>query len=284
MKACILDVDAAKYHADRLCAEPTLSASIACILCNDSPAHAKARHPRLTENPVKEEAEHFDIGTIAHALLLEGIDKAEPLDFPDWRKKEARDARDAARDAGKIPILRHKLEDVYAMVNAASDQIAAHKEASDMFTNGKPEQTIIWEDEGVICRARIDWLHNSYLNIDDYKSTGSTANPDVVSRTLFNTGCDIQAAFYLRGLKAVTGKDARFRFFFQETFPPYAGCVIALDPYAMTLAEKRVQYAIEKWRDCLNSGVWPAYIDKVCFATPPSYFESQWLERELRGA
>ena len=119
------------------------------MLCTDSPAHAFARHPKLTEAPIEEEAQHFDIGTIAHALILEGSSVAEVLDFADSRKDAAKEARDAARKAGKIPILEKHWTDVSAMVAEARWQLDRHRDAKDAFMEGRPEQTLVWQDEGV---------------------------------------------------------------------------------------------------------------------------------------
>ena len=69
------------------------------------------------------------------------------------------------------------------MIERCHEQLAQHKEASNAFTEGKPEQTIIWrEDNGIWCRARLDWLHDSHLIIDDYKSTGRSVAPDTSGR------------------------------------------------------------------------------------------------------
>jgi len=99
---------------------------------------------------------------------------------------------------------------------------------------------------------------------------------------MFDAGFDIQAAWYLRGLKAVTGFDATFRFAVQETFPPYALSVIGLGPDAMVLAEKRVLYALEAWRDGLATQDWIGYPRRTAYASLPPWIEAQWLEKELR--
>ena len=66
---------------------------------------------------------------------------------------------------------------------------------------------------------------------------------------MFQAGFDLQAAWYLRGLRQLTGlDDALFRFAVQETYPPYALSVIALGPDALMLAEKKCLYALEVWR------------------------------------
>ncbi len=269
------------YHADP-CPQPSLSSSIAKLLCLASPAHARFAHPRLNPQTVEEEAEKLDIGSAAHALLLEGNAGVEIVDAADWRTKAAREARDAAYAAGKTPLLARVWADVQAMVDAIREQLDRHKDGgAAMFTDGKPEQTLVWMDDGVWCRARLDWLRPGA--IDDLKTTAGSANPDTWTRSMFGAGFDIQAAFYLRGLKALTAvDDAIFRFCVVENYPPYALSVVSLGPDAMMLAEKRVIYALEQWRAGLKAGDWVGYPRRTCWASLPPYIEAAWLEKESR--
>lgn len=283
MKPGIYDMTADEYHRDPA-PEPSLSSSIAGVLCNSSPLHAFARHPRLTERPVKDESDEMSIGTAAHALLLQGEWIAEVLEYDDWRKKEAREARDTARASGKIPILAKHWAEIEAMVKAANEQLAEFKE--DIFeTPGKPEQTLVWQEpNGVWCRARLDWLASSHRSISDYKTTGATANPDVISRTMFSNCWDIQGAFYRRGLMTIDPHcDPQFRFCVQETRKPHALSVLGLGPDSLMIGEKKVQFAIDKWGECLESGVWPGYPQETCYATLPTWEENRWLAKETAG-
>jgi len=284
----IYDLPAAAYHADP-CPEPSLSCSIAVLLCHASPAHARQAHPRLNPAAVAENGEHFDIGTAAHALLLEGTtDRIVTIDAKDWRTKAAQEARDLAYLAGKIPLLAPRWVDVQAMVAAARRQLDAHADGGRwMFTHGKPEGTVVWqEDGGLWCRARLDWLRESThgLCIDDYKTTSGSANPEAWTRSMFDRGADLQAAWYRRGVAAVTGHEATFRYAVQECYPPYALSVISLGPDALLLAEKKVLYALESWRRCLEANAWPSYPAQTAYAGLPPWEEARWLEREMREA
>ncbi len=281
----IYDMPAGEYHRDP-CPEPSLSSSIAKLICLSSPAHAREAHPRLNPAAVADEAEHFDIGTAAHAVLLEGEAAVTIIDAKDWRTNAAKEARDAARATGRTPLLAKVWADVQAMVKAAREQLDRHTDGgAKMFTGGKPEQTLIWQEDDVWCRARLDWLRPdqgpfTQWAIDDLKSSGS-AHPESWTRSMFNFGFDIQAAFYLRGLKNVTGEDATFLFAVIETAPPFALSVVGLGPSTMMLAEKKVLYAIETWRRCLHSGDWPGYPLRTCWTELPAWEETRWLEKEL---
>lgn len=275
------------YHADRVTNAPTLSASIAHLLVTASPLHAWTAHPRLNPAYQREEDGKFDIGTVAHAVLLEGRDVVEVVDFPDWRTGAAREAREAAREAGRVPLLAKHWAAVEAMVSAARDQLAAHTAAPALFAEGLPEQTLVWEEDGGVgCRARLDWLRDDRRTIDDYKTTSGSANPERWERTLFGIGADVQAAWYLRGLAAVTRSMtwAEFRWVVQETFPPYALSVVSLAPSALELASRKVEWALAVWRECLGSSRWPGYPVGVAYVESPGWEESRWLERELREA
>jgi hypothetical protein len=279
----IYDIPAALYHADP-CPEPSLSSSIAKLICLESPAHARQAHPRLNPATVRDEAEHFDIGTAAHAVLLEGEASVEIIDAPDWRTKAAKEARDAARLEGKTPLLLKVWKDVQAMVAATRAQLDRFKDGSErMFTAGEAESTLIWKDDDVWCRARLDWLrHVPMVSIDDFKSTSASANPDAWTRAMLAAGTDIQAAWYQRGVRALTGLVAPFRFCVQETYPPYALSVISLGPDAEILAEKKCLYALDLWRQCRKRNDWIGYPRRACYVALPPWHEAQWLEKETR--
>lgn len=267
------------YHADP-CEQPSLSASIAHVLITGSPAHAKAAHPKLNPHMVKREDERFDIGTVAHRMLLEGnADGIRVVYASDWRTNDAKALRDEARANGQIPLLESVWEEVVKMIPTAELQIKKHEADPPLFTDGKPEQSIVWDEDGVTCRARLDWLRDDHAAIDDLKTTSRSANPEAFSRNLFGIGSDVQVAFYLRGLKALTGADAEFRFVVVEVSPPYALSVVSLGPAVMALANAKVDWAIRKWRECLAADTWPAYPNSVCWAELPAWEEARFLAR-----
>ena len=280
----VIELPADAYHADP-CDTPSLSRSVAHLLCTSSPKHAWTAHPKLNPDYQSAEKEAFDIGTAAHALLLEGETGVIVVDADDWRTKAAREQRDDARANGQTPLLAKHWTSVQAMVAAAQHQLDHIDVAPGMFCDGKPEQSIIWQEpNGVMCRARLDWLHDDLTAIDDYKTTSRTANPEQWSRSMFSSGYDLQVAFYQRGIRQMTGHETTFRFCVQETFPPYALAVFQLGPDALTLAEAKVEYAIAKWKQCLDTNDWPAYPLQVCHVEMPPWEELRWHDREMRDA
>jgi len=276
----IHQMTADSYHALET-PTPALSSSIARKLLGYSPLHAWYAHPALGAG-ASEEREVFDIGTAAHALILEGDEsKVVVVDAKDYKTKAAQEARDTARAAGKVPVIAHRMDDVRRMALTILERLLPHPQPIPL-TLGQPEQTLVWREDDLWCKARLDWLRDDRTAIDDLK-TGENANPDAWTRgPLFALGYDVQAAWYLRGLKAVTGAEAEFRFVVCETRPPYAVSVIGLGPDVLQLAEKKVRRALDLWRACLETGRWPGYPSRTCYASLPAWQENQWLERELR--
>lgn len=276
------------YHADP-CPHPSLSASIAKLLIDRSPRHAWHAHPRLNPNHSSEESTTFDMGRLAHKLVLGAGGDIAVIEADDWRTSAAKAARDAARAAGKTPVLARQLEQARLMEKAVFRQLAKHEEASLAFTNGKPEQTIIWREEidgvEVWCRARLDWKPHEGNVFDDFKSTGVAASAGQWgSRTFWETGCDVQAAFYVRGIKALgLAADPHFRFIVAENEEPFAVAVHTLSPAALAMASRKVDYALRIWARCTARDWWPGYPPFTSYLDPPPWQERRWIDREESG-
>ena len=281
MRPGLYAMSAGDYHADPNDA-PSLSASIAHRLLAQSPRHAWTAHPRLNPAHEPEHAEAFDLGTAAHAYLLEGQANVVVIDAKDYRSKAAQESRDLARAAGRVPILASRWDDVLSMAAAARVQLGHHPEPVPLLV-GLPEQTLIWREGDIWCRARLDWLADDRRVVDDYKTTEGSAHPEAWCRgPLFRNGYDVQAAFYLRGVKVLFGIDASFRFVVQECYPPFALSVIGLGPDVLTLGEKKRLRAVELWQECLETGIWPAYPARTHRAELPPWEEASWMAREER--
>ena len=279
MNASVHTIPSAVYHADELASTPALSASIARTLINASPLHAWQQHPKLNPNYRRDDDAKYDVGTAVHALLLEGDDKCFVVHADSWRTKDAKDARDQARADGLVPLLVGQYEEAQTMLATIKERFAQRHDTPPVFTNGRPEQTIVWEEDGVVMKARVDWLRDDLTAIDDLKTTTRLANPREWERTLFSLGYDVQAAFYRRAVRALGG-DADFRLCVAECSPPYAVSVLSLAPDAQSLADAKVDKAVRMWRHALTSGEWPGWPAETCYIEAPGYELMRWAERE----
>ena len=280
MTAFLLDTSARDYHADPA-PEPSLNSTVAKALYLETPAHARQKHPRLMDGAyVATHTDAMDEGTALHQMLL-GDDRVDVLDFDSFRSAEAQAARDASRGAGRVPMLRRKWDELAAVGDALKTQVASFPIDPPLFVDGVAEQTIIFDGEGWTGRARLDWLRNDFAFIDDLKKSRS-AEPRRWQRAMWPLGYDIQAAFYIRAARAAFGVDPVFRWVAIEPTPPYAMTVHVMSPQTLKAAHVKVDQAIELWRECTKTGVWPAYPRTVQTVELPAWqVEAEWDDTAL---
>ena len=273
-------ITAEEYHADP-CPVPSLSRSAIKSLLYQSPAHVKEGHPRLNPDFQLEDSGKFNIGTACHALLLEGVDNIAAIDADSWRGKAAQEARDEAYSQGKTPLLSQQYESALIMVKSAEKQIAACPELKikNLREEGDSELTYIWKEEETYMRVRPDWISKDRKLILDYKTTAASANPEEWGKTGLGSACDIQEALYKRGVKAIEGKEPKFIFVVQETYPPYLCSFIGLPPQFSNMGSEKIFYGLYLWRKAMESGEWPGYPNRVAWIEPPAYALASWEQR-----
>jgi hypothetical protein len=197
--ARLLDVSEADYFTDKILPDtPTLNQSIAKLIVDQSPLHAWANHPRLGNCAERGDTKSMDDGTLMHHMLLgTGADSVALIDAKDFRTKDAQQARDAAIAAGLLPVLAHKHAELKRGVGMMRDRLAGAGVDLDLFDAAQTEAGILWYEDGVPCRGRMDKLHVERRTIFDVKKTRS-AHPLACARHMLNYGYDIQWAAYTR--------------------------------------------------------------------------------------
>lgn len=270
MRRELTRLSAAEYFADP-CEQPSLSASIAHEIDHRSALHAYSRHPRLGGVP-RADTKSFDMGTLAHALLLgEGKDVAV-VDADDWRTKAAQILRNEARAAGKVPILCAE----YEAAEKAADALRARFADFGIVLDGDSEVTAFWgedsDDAGPVqCRGMLD--HIKLPVIYDLKSCRS-AHPSACQKHSDSYGYAIQRAAYVSAIEnnrpELAGR-VDFIFVFFELEPPFAVTPVRLSGEFRELGERRWQRAVNVWGRCLRDNHWPGYVDKITDIHPPPW-------------
>lgn len=289
----IHNIPAAQYHADP-CPQPSLSAGIAHRLLSQSPKHAWFAHPRLNPHHVEEENSDFDLGSCAHAVLLEGEKLIEPIDPANfagkrgaipkgWTNDAIREARDQARARGQIPVLLDKLAEIRAMADKARAALASCELGAIDLTGGRAEQSLIWQEGAAWCRARPDWLRADLNFMLDYKSTAGSANPSHwIRNQMIPLGFDLQAVHYCRGLEANGGAMLpQWIFLVQENYAPYECSFVSLAPAQWEIAKRKWDFAMTLWDNCLSQNRWNGYGNRVHYAEPMAWQIAEDEERKL---
>ncbi len=266
------------------CPTPSFTQTLAKIVLEKSPLHAWYAHPRLNPDFQSDDDTSYDVGNIAHSLMIGRGKEITVLDdrFEDWRTKEARQLREKATAEGKLAVLSRKFVLAAKMVDAARDALEAAG-CDDAFSDrGYGEAIIAWEESGVWFRSMIDFYQRFNMVCYDYKTTGSSVAPHAVGRLMADAGWDIQAAMQERGLLALglSPPHHSFRFVAQEDKRPYATTVVELSESVMTMGRKKLDMAIWIWRNCMKTNRFPGYPAKIIVPEYPGYAEKQWLDRE----
>lgn len=155
---------------------------------------------------------------------------------------------------------------------AIAASLRSHPSAKTLFSKGLAEQSFYWEDPetGILCRCRTDWLTPGA--IVDVKST-IDASPAGFGRSVWNYRYWVSAAFYVDGVKAVTGLELPFIFAAWEKTPPYAsGFYFAAEDM---IAAGRAEYKrlLRVLRDCVIRENWPGYGDNIQRLQMPAFAE-----------
>lgn len=252
----------AEYHA-----HPALSSTQARKLL-ESPA--RYRWDRDHPQPAKDA---FDLGSAVHAKVLGTGWGVAVLDFDDYRSKAAREARDAARAAGDVPVLAHD----YVEVEAMAEAVLAHPTARVLFEqDGTAEASVFATDPdiGVELRARFDFLPDlSGRNpiAVDLKTTGKSASPEGFAKTVANFGYDVQEGHYDDTLLLATDQQIPFVFVVVETTAPYLVGVHQLDVVWRDMGHAKARRARQIYAECTATDTWPGYPTAVDLISPPQW-------------
>lgn len=132
------------------------------------------------------------------------------------------------------------------------------------------EVSAVWERDGLLCKARADQLSSYSGIIVDFKTT-TDASPDFFSKRIFDLGYHRQAAWYLDGFNFLyEGGDPRIEALsgtvFQhwlivamETEPPFEVALYRLKNDSIELGRRELRPAMETYRRCKETGIWPGY-------------------------
>lgn len=283
-KPGLYDLSDDDYFADP-CIEPSLNASTMILLALKTARHAWAQHPRFGgAGQERKHAEHLDIGTGGHALFLQGLDKFQIIDATDYKTNAAKAAREAAWKADRLPILKAKLPPIREMVAAAHAQVKLDDELALAFADGQAEQTLIWQEQGVWCRLKLDWLPSMGPIFPDVKFTGDSAHVEAVTRRAFGDDLAywLRARFYERGILAVLERHAEYRLVTIETKAPFAMTHSGFSGDAMERADQEIDRAILFFKWCCEKNRWPGYRRGCHVLYPPRYMAMRWEKEDLQ--
>lgn len=239
------ELPAADYHATQAISKSGLDR------VNQSPAHFKA----WKQEPQKS-TPAMEFGTAVHTAILEPdlFSESYHVGKIDRRTKEGKAQAEEIEASGKRILSEEDYNRIWLMRN----EVFCHQSASELFSSGNAEVSIITEYEGVQAKCRMDFLIDGGL-IVDLKTTES-ADPQSFGKSCATFRYHVQAAFYMDLYRHVTGEKAQgFYFVSVEKSSPYAVAVYELDADSIALGREAYYQNLETYKECMDSGKWPAY-------------------------
>jgi exodeoxyribonuclease VIII len=220
-----------------------------------------AAHYQAYINAPHEETKALRFGTYVHAAVLE----PETLDdlyvtAPDCdrRTKEGKAlwSEFATANAGKTILDAEEAGIGHLVAAYARLALKNHGVKFD-----ETEVMYHVDYNGIPLKAAIDGVAGDYLW--DIKTTDDASAAGML-KAIRNYRYNLQAYWYRLVYELATGKrPLGFRFLFVEKEPPYATAVCEIGPELMSWAVSDFEKAVNLYRECSASGVWPAYPDDV---------------------
>lgn len=214
------------------------------------------------------------LGTLTHLAVLEWDEyRRRVFVAPDVdRRTKAGKAEwtefcDAAEEV-EGSIVATEEQDLKA--RAMREAVMAQPFARALLADGQAETTLLWEREGVQCKARPDWLCAGHEVTVDLK-TAADASEDAFAKAAGRFSYHIQDAWYSDAANDC-GLGARaFVFLVVESDPPHAVALYQLDDDARHVGRVRYERAFERYRECLASDQWPGYAKEITTLTLPRW-------------
>lgn len=232
-------------------AHPALNFSLAKHLLK-SPAHFKA-----AQDEEQEETDAMRIGTLAHAMILEGKDlrnlyaiKPAGMSFATKEGKEWKAAQ-------TLPILK---EEDSNMIPMAAQAIADNPHASHIMRQCQHRETpIIGTIMGVPCKALLDChgTDGKEWVIDDLKTT-QDVSPKGFAKAVINFDLDLQMVWYQTLLANNEGLENPpfWTWTAIEKTSPYVNSVYTGEEWTES-GMRKLERVLDLYKVCTASGEWP---------------------------
>ena len=247
----------ADYHADT----SAISAS-GLKLFMRSPAHYYAAY--LDPNRIERKpTAAMKLGTATHCAILEPERfNGEYTVMPEGLDRRTTAGKQAYADllaSGAEILSADEMAQVINMACAFRDN-----EISRALFDRKHavEQSIYATVNGVSCKCRPDFITSDFLLVMDVKTT-SDASPEAFGKSAWNLGYHVQAAFYRRVISEATGTTPDFIFGCVESERPHLVAYYSVPQDLLDYADGLIDCALERYAECMRSGVWPGYVSAI---------------------
>lgn len=244
---------------------PALNFSLAKHLLT-SPAHFKA-----AKDEEQEETDAMRIGTIAHAMILEGKSfedmyaiKPKGMTFASaegklWKAKQT------------LPII--KADDANAIPRMAA-AVAKNTSSEYLLKTLEHRETPVFATlKGVECKCLLDSHGQEFgqWSIADLK-TAVDASPRKFASVVMDRHYDLQMVWYQSILATMMGMETPplWSWIVVEKKPPFFNIVYTGEDFQES-GERKLELVLDRYKECQESGKWPFLLNGVHKLKKPSW-------------
>ena len=247
------------YHG-RLTKEPSVSRSGLSTILQMSPRHFWFDSYLNPNRPKDEPSTAVSLGSAAHHLILGEASFSRhfivrPEAWDSWRTGASQQWRAEVQASGLTVLTPDQMD----LIRGMAESLALEPLIQMGLLNGLIEQSIVWRDEetGVWLKVRPDCIPHDGGDVADLKTVARITDDDL-SRSVGDTGMNIQGAMIREALKVVLGVEVRdFVPVFVESKPPHCVQIRALAQEDLDLGHRQFRVAVRKVAHCLKTGNWP---------------------------
>ena len=241
---------------------------------------ASPRHAQVFRENVESDA--LKLGKLVHLAVLEPEEfQNRVVRSPKFDRRTTQGKIESARFS-ELHVGKELVDEVtFEKLSPIQEALAQHPAASRLIARCKAkEQALVWNDRsGVLCKARPDMFSDTICcDLKTIKHGEGGPERFLSSALSYGRLYHWQAAFYLRGFKALQMGIGTWIWIVVETEEPYAVSVVEAHPDIIEYAKQQTGPLIEQYAECTRNGAWPAYSDRVETPEPP-----QWLRDKLYG-
>jgi PDDEXK-like uncharacterized protein DUF3799 len=259
---------------------PGISRTMVVELLQMTPAHA---HTLMDGSWTKVSTKQMEGGTLFDKALLTPDDFVEGKSHwivPAGMKLSSKDGIQFKKDHPGLPYLK-ATSDSAAVVSAEDvkgmiESVMHHSKARYIVENGVKQECAFAKDPdtGLMRKVRTDarvYDNSSRIVLADVKSTfRGGAVREAWIKHCARQAYHIQDSYYSDVYTHLFEKPF-FVFIVVERKPPYAVRMFQLNTEGKNWAREKYRRALDSFRKCQETGVWPGYDEEICVVSLPSW-------------
>lgn len=213
-------------------------------------------------------------GRLGHLAVLERDLFRKSIAVWEGGRKQGKafDAFEEA-NAGREVLSQKELDEINLMAAMVRTDPAAKK----YLTGGSAEVTATWTRDvklpdgsatvAVKCKGRLDYVAQAVVDL----KTTRDASPDGFAREVWRYGYHTQAAWYVDGYAAATGRELPAVLIAVESEAPHVVAVYRIPDDILQMGREHYESLLARYAECSRENRWPGYFIGESELTLPRY-------------